>query len=45
MVENLKFNEVKYEKSLLEVLGYWILVLQATEGFSGPFPRIGEDDL
>ena len=45
MVENWKSNEIKCERSLLEVSCYWILVLQSTEGFSGPFPRVGEDDL
>ena len=45
MVENFKYNEVKCKRSLLEVSGYLIWVLQATEGFSGPFPHVREDDL
>ena len=45
MVENLKYNEVKCKKSLLEVSGYWIWALKVIERFSGPFPPIGEDDL
>ena len=38
-------NEVKYKRNFLEVSGYRILVLKATEGSSGHFPRVGEDDL
>ena len=38
-------NEVKYKRNFLEVSGYWFWVLEATEGSSGPFPRVGEDDL
>ena len=45
MVENWKYNEVKCKRSLLEVSGYWIWSLKVIEGFSGPFPRVGDDDL
>ena len=45
MFGNSKLNKIKCKRSLLEVLGYWIWVLKVTEGFSGPFPRVGENDL
>ena len=45
MVEKMKYNEVKCGISLLEVSGYWIWVLDATKGFLGPFPHVGEDNL
>ena len=45
MVETWKYNEVKFKRSLLEVSGYWIWVVKVIEGFSGPFPHVGEDDL
>ena len=45
MVKTGNENEVKYKRNFLEVSGYRFWVLEATEGSSGPFPRIGEDDL
>ena len=38
-------NEVKYKINFLKVSGYRFWVLEATEGSSGHFPRVGEDDL
>ena len=38
-------NEVKYKRNFLEVSSYRFWVLEATEGSSGPFPLVGEDDL
>ena len=45
MFGNLNLNKIKCKRCILEVPGCWIWVLKVTEGFSGPFPRVGEDDL
>ena len=44
-LENWNLNTIKCKRSILEVSSYWIWVLKITEGFSGSFPRVGEDDL
>ena len=45
MVKTGNENEVKYKRNFLEVSSYRFWVLEETEGSSGPFPRVGEDDL
>ena len=41
----LEINKLKCKIEHLEVLGHWSWNLRATEGFQGPFPRVGENDL
>ena len=41
----MKKNKKNNKRGLLEVSGYWALDSRATEGSSGSFPLIGEDDL
>ena len=45
MFGNRNLNKIKCKRSILEFPGCWIWVLKVIEGFSGPFPHIGEDDL
>ena len=40
-----KLSKKNCKIELLELLDYWMRVLQVTERSSGSFPHVGEDDL